>query len=191
MWHWLFEVQRGLLGLSLLFEKPTALGTQAALGMAHQSHPLDPRVRNKSPAVRAKVTLSIRLLAHPTSRIRFCSSGQRTLARSLRQGHRLRRVRQAEIEIADAQRVPWAKLRAGQSAQIGLRGDGLAWRQKKHLLPTEHQQTVMRINRRMRKDQVVVLVASDANDGLVIFEVNGAEDRSMVNKFKHRALPWD
>ena len=46
----------------------------------------------------------------------------------------------------------------------------------------------MRFDRAMPQDQIIVLAATDPNDGAVIFEIKGAEDGRMLNELKHCAL---
>ena len=129
--------------------------------MAHQSHTLDLPVLNKCLATRAIVTPLNRRLARRGC-IAFESHGNGILIVNLREEHCSGRMRQAKPEIADAELVSWAKLGTGQTWEVSLRGDSLTRRQTKHLLVPEHEQAMMRFDRRMAQNQIVVFAASDA-----------------------------
>ena len=151
--------------------------------MSHQSHPLDVGVLNECPAKRAIVAALTRLLVNPCCRI----AGQRTL-NVLRQRHGPGRMCERELKIPKLEQVRRAKLGSSQALQFDCIGHRETRREAEHLFVPEHQQAVAGKDRGVLQDQVVILAPPDPNDGLVVFEINGAEDGSMVNELKHRGL---
>ncbi len=179
------------MGLNLRFEQAAALRAQVEFGVAHQPHPLDVGVRNNYPAVWAEMTRLTGLPARSGGWIIRPSSNRRTLAVNFMDGHGPRRMGQAELEIADPEGVPRPKLGTGQTPQVGWGRDILVrWEAKQPLAP-ERQQAVMGLDRRVAQDQVVIFIATDADDWPVVLEIDGAEDSCMVNELKHWALRWN
>src|SRR5437870_2886599 len=97
-------------------------------------------------------------------------------------------MRQGELQITDPDRVAQAKPRTGQISQICLGADSFARRKTKHLFIQENEEAMMRFDRGMSQDQVIVLAAAHANHWLVIIELNGTEHLGMVDELKHSSV---
>ncbi len=105
--------------------------------------------------------------------------------RNRRDGYGACRRRQAEGDVTNLKLIAKTKFSADQSRQIGFPGYEMPRRQPEHVCIAKNQQAVMRFNRRMPQNEIVIFAAPDSDHASVIFQVDRAENGIMVNQLEH------